>query len=70
MWDADGHIVTNYHVIRGAADVLVSCSAAGSRKSDALLVSSTYLNNNVFGSVLPPAHLTSLPLLLLLLRLL
>lgn len=23
VWDAQGHIVTNYHVIRGASDVLV-----------------------------------------------
>lgn len=26
VWDTKGHIVTNYHVIRGASDVLVHCS--------------------------------------------
>lgn len=25
VYDSKGHIVTNYHVIRGASDVLVSC---------------------------------------------
>lgn len=30
VWDKDGHIVTNYHVIRGASEVLVSsCRGAG-----------------------------------------
>lgn len=24
VWDAQGHIVTNYHVIRGASEVLVT----------------------------------------------
>ena len=39
VWDADGHIVTNYHVIRGAADVRVSSpAAAGTRRSDAHLL--------------------------------
>lgn len=25
VWDKDGHIVTNYHVIRGASDLRLVC---------------------------------------------
>lgn len=33
VWDADGHIVTNYHVIRGAADVLVTLTGGEGRQA-------------------------------------
>jgi S1-C subfamily serine protease len=34
VWDKQGHIVTNYHVIRGASDVLVSGGAAAPVRLD------------------------------------
>lgn len=47
VWDKDGHIVTNYHVIRGASDLrLVGFFASFDPIS--LLISQTY-TCDVFG---------------------
>ena len=47
LWDKDGHVVTNYHVIRGASDLrytLISRSYSNQYPSD-----DTY-DNNLFMS--------------------